>query len=61
MKSIYKQEIEEMAKILCGTDWSCKDCRFRKQCFDYDIAQAFYNGGCRKVTKESVEDVPQSS
>lgn len=43
-----KEEIEKMAKELCGLDNECKDCRFDKVCISQNCANIFYNAGYRK-------------
>ena len=43
-----KEQIEEMAKELCGMNIACKDCRLDKLCLARNSADILYNAGYRK-------------
>ncbi len=46
-----KEQIEEMAKIICkptANRGNCEKCGFKKQCSKFDDATDLYNAGYRK-------------
>lgn len=49
-----QQQIEEMAKVLCGITNACKDCKINGNCFAYNSAEALYNARYRKVGENAV-------
>lgn len=51
---IDKQQIEEMAKVLCGITRACKDCKLNGNCLAYNSAEALYNTNYRKVPENAV-------
>lgn len=45
-------EIEEIAKIMCGVKGGCKCCMFSKKgCFEYENAVGIYNAGYHKQSE----------
>lgn len=51
-----KQQIEEMAKELCGMNIACKDCKLDKLCLARNSADILYNAGYHKQEWISVEE-----
>lgn len=49
-----KQQIEKMAKVLCGITKACKDCKLNGNCLAYNSAEALYNAGYRKIGEDVV-------
>lgn len=49
-----RQQIEDMAKVLCGITKVCKDCKFNGNCLAYNSAEALYNANYRRVPKNAV-------
>lgn len=46
------EQIEEMAKMLCGMENSCNNCIFRSEnCYERNDAEAIYSKGYRKVAR----------
>ena len=52
------EQIEEMAKIICGVESGCNRCVFdSKKCFEYKDAEQLYAKGYRKVERGEWKDV----
>ena len=54
-KAKRKQEIEEMAKVLCINDnFVCETCPSENECFNYKHAKQLYDAGYRKIPENAV-------
>ena len=54
-KAKRKQEIEEMAKVLCINDnFVCETCPSENECFNYKHAKQLYDAGYSKIPENAV-------
>ena len=61
----HNEQIEEIAKIICGKTSGCENCMFNyNTCFEHKDAEEIYNAGYRKVSdivNEIFEEISKAS